>query len=109
LLGGEGGLRVCGDDEINLERDQFTRESGKPLELPLGRSVFDHEVAPLDVAKVMEPMAKGVDDVGVGRQAGRYVPYARDLRWLLGRRDERGEELDEEKDEGARRRRPFIH
>jgi len=54
-------------------------------------------------------MAKGIDDVGVGRQAGRYVPYARDFRWLLGRRAERGEELDEEKDDDARRLRPFIH
>ena len=31
-----------GQDDINLERNQFGRKSGDPLELPLGISVFDH-------------------------------------------------------------------
>jgi hypothetical protein len=33
---------------INLDRNQFGRKSGEPLELPLGISVFDHHVPALD-------------------------------------------------------------
>jgi len=39
-----------GHDDINLERNQFGRKSGVPLELPLGISVFNDDVAALDVA-----------------------------------------------------------
>src|SRR5205085_3723781 len=38
-----------GQDDINLERNQFGRKRGEPLELPLGISVFNHDVAALDV------------------------------------------------------------
>ena len=55
---------ACGHDDINLERNQFGRESGEPLDLPLGISVFNHEVAALDVAEVTQsldgrPRARG--------------------------------------------------
>ncbi len=39
-------------DDINLERNQFGRKSGEPLELPLGISIYDHDVAALDVTEV---------------------------------------------------------
>ena len=54
--------RECasGHDDINLERSQFGRESGEPLELPLGISVFDHDVAALDVAEVTQSLAEGL-------------------------------------------------
>jgi len=47
--------RVCGSlshEDINLEGNQFGRESWEPLGLPLGRSVFDHNVAALDITEV---------------------------------------------------------
>ena len=49
-----------GHDDINLERNQFGRESGEPLELPLGISVFDHDVAALDVTEVTQSLAEGL-------------------------------------------------
>jgi hypothetical protein len=54
VLGGQGRGCACGHDHINLERNQFGRESGEPLEFAFGRSVFDHEVAALDVTKVTQ-------------------------------------------------------
>jgi hypothetical protein len=52
LLGGQGVGCACGQDDINPERNQFGRKSGEPLELPLGRSDFIHDVAALDVTEV---------------------------------------------------------
>ena len=49
-----------GHDDINLERNQFGRESGEPLELPLGISVFDHDVAALDVTEVTQSLTEGL-------------------------------------------------
>jgi hypothetical protein len=40
-----------------------------PLELPLGKSGFDHEVATLDVPKVVEPLAERTHDGEVRGQA----------------------------------------
>jgi hypothetical protein len=60
LLGGQDGEAVCGHDDINLQRNQFGRESGEPLQLPLGRSVFDHDVAALDVTEVTESLEEGL-------------------------------------------------
>ena len=56
LLGGQGGGCAWGHDDINLERNQFGRKSGEPLELPLGISVFDHDVAALDVTEVTQSL-----------------------------------------------------
>jgi hypothetical protein len=70
LLGGQSGGCASGrDDDINLERNQFGRKSGEPLELPLGISVFDHEVAALDVTKVTQSLTEGLWQVGVTGQA----------------------------------------
>jgi hypothetical protein len=100
LLGGQGGGCAWGHDDINLERDEFGRDSGEPLELPLGRSVFDHEVAALDVTEVTQSLKKGLSQVGV---TGRLVPqpaYSSDLGRLLGlsrkRSDQQGESASEE-------------
>src|SRR5438445_683140 len=46
--------------------------AGEPLELPLGRSVFDHEVAALDVTEVTQSLKEGLSQVGV---TGRLVPH----------------------------------
>src|SRR5438034_7809906 len=55
MLGGQGGGRAPSHDEIDLERDQF----GKPLDLAVGRSVFDHDVPALDVSEVTQALAEG--------------------------------------------------
>src|SRR5204862_1727149 len=65
LPGGQGGGCRWGHDDINLERNQFGRKSWEPLELPLGISVFDHDVAALDVTEVTQSLTEGLVHVGV--------------------------------------------
>ena len=93
LLGGQGVGVLRRHDDINLERNQFGRESGEPLELPLGISVFDHEVAALDVTEITQSLEEGLSQVG---DSGRVAPqeaYSRDLGRLLRLGGERrGEE-----------------
>jgi hypothetical protein len=60
LLGGLGADCARGNDDINLERSQFGRESGEPLGLPLGISVFDHEITALDVTEVAQSLTEGL-------------------------------------------------
>jgi hypothetical protein len=55
LLGGQGGGGASDKDDINLERNQFGRKSGEPLELPLGISVFNHDVAAVVGCLVSSP------------------------------------------------------
>ena len=55
---------ACRHDDINLERNQFGRKSGEPLELPLGISVFNHDVATLDVTEVTQSLTEGLRQVG---------------------------------------------
>ena len=76
-------------DDINLERNQFGRKSGEPLELPLGISVFDHAVAARDVTEVTQPLKEGLAQVRASGQVVRQVAYSRDLRCLLGFGSER--------------------
>ncbi len=67
LLGGQGAeCAPCGHNDINLERNQFGRESGEPLGLPLGISVFDHEVTALDVTEVTQSLEEGLSLAGIG-------------------------------------------
>ena len=47
-----------------LRRDQFGRKSGEPLDLPLGISVFNHDVAALDVTEVTQSLTEGLWQVG---------------------------------------------
>ena len=60
MLGGQGAGCAWGHDDINLERNQFGRESREPLDLPLGISVFDHDVAALDVTEVTQSLEEGL-------------------------------------------------
>ena len=73
-----------GQDDINLERNQFGRKSGEPLDLPLGISVFNHDVAALDIPEVTQSLEEGVAQVGARGQVGRQVAYSSDLGRLLG-------------------------
>ena len=65
MLGGYGGDCRWGHDNINLERNQFGRKSGKPLVLPFGISVFNHNVAALDVTEVTQSLTESLSRVGV--------------------------------------------
>ena len=89
MLSGQGGGCAWGHDDINLERNQFGRKSGEPLELPLGRSVFDHEVAALDVTEVTQSLEEGLSQVGIRGQVDRQEAYSSDLGRLLGLGGER--------------------
>jgi hypothetical protein len=97
LLGGQGGECAWGHDDINLERNQFGRESGEPLGLPLGISVFDHEVATLDVTEVTQSLEEGLAQVGGSGPVEPQVAYSSDLGRLLGLGRNRAEEPTEEK------------
>jgi hypothetical protein len=79
-------------DDINLERNQFGRENGEPLGLPLGISVFDHDVAALDVTEVMQSLTEGLVQLETSGQVGRQVAYSSDFGRLLGLSGERGGE-----------------
>jgi hypothetical protein len=68
----------------NLERNQFGRKSGKPLGLPLGISVFDHDVAALDVTEVTQSLEEGLSQVEGSGPVEPQVAYSRDLGRLLG-------------------------
>src|SRR5207249_1293428 len=83
LLGGQGLGCASGHDDINLERTQFGRKSGEPLELPLGISVFDHDVAALDVTEVTQSLEEGLLQVGASGQVARQVAYSSNLGCLL--------------------------
>ena len=89
MLGGQGVGCAWGHDDINLERNQFGRKSGEPLELPLGISVFDHDVAALDVTEVTQSLEEGLAQVGTSGQVARQVAYSSDLGRLLGVRGDR--------------------
>ena len=60
-----------GHDGINLERNQFGRKSGEPLGLPLGRSVFDHDVAALDLTELAQSLPERL--VGRGDSGARLA------------------------------------
>jgi hypothetical protein len=84
LLGGQSGDCVWGQDDINLERNQFGRKSGEPLELPLGIPVIDHDVAALDVTEVTQSLTEGLWQVGTSGHVAPQVAYSSDLGRLLG-------------------------
>src|SRR5262249_18891066 len=77
---------------INLERNQFGRESGEPLGLPLDIAVFDHDVAALDVTEVTQSLTEGLCQLRASGPVERQVAYSRDLGRLLGLCSERRDE-----------------
>src|SRR6185295_5631688 len=103
-----GGCASTGHDDINLERNQFGRKSREPLDLPLGRSVFDHDVAALDVAEVVQSLEEGPSQVGVSVRDERQEAYSRGLgRHLLRLGSERRDE--EATTEGREERTSIQH
>src|SRR6266545_6002325 len=92
LLGHTGAeCASFGHDDINLERNQFGRKSGEPLELPLGISVFNHDVAALDVTEITQSLTEGLVLVGAGGEVGVQVAYSSDVGRLLPLSAERRE------------------
>src|SRR5207302_7845953 len=73
----------------NLGRYPVGRKSGGPAGLPLGISVFDHDVAALDVTEVTQSLEKGLYQVEVSGPVEPQVAYSRDLPRLLGLGGER--------------------
>src|SRR5262245_66618705 len=104
-----------GHDDIDLERDQFGRESREPLDLPLG-SIFNDDVAALDVTEVTQPLMEDLGRMAVTGH-GRQITYSRDLGRLLGCGHDRAEEPKKDKGDagepqpyhlGTRRRNPRL-
>ena len=58
-------------DHVDLERNEFGRKSREPLELPLGRSVFNLDVAALDVTEVTKSLKERLLEL---RASGGVVP-----------------------------------
>ena len=56
-------------DDINLQRNEFDRKSGEPLEFPLGIPVFNDDVATLDVTEVTQSLEEGRVQLRIGRVA----------------------------------------
>jgi len=75
-------------DDINLQRNEFGRKSGEPLEFPLGIPVFNDDVATLDVTEVTQSLEEGRVQLRIGRVAP-YVANSSDLGRLLRFREER--------------------
>jgi hypothetical protein len=107
LLGGQGLGCASGHDDINLERNQFGRKSGEPLGLPLGISVFNDDVATLDVAEVTQSLEEGLGQVGSSGQVGRQEAYSSDLGRLLGLGGERRSK--ESRTRASEERAPVYH
>jgi hypothetical protein len=42
------------DDDVNLEGDQLRRDRGEPVDVPLGKSVCDLDVATVDVTEITQ-------------------------------------------------------
>src|SRR5262249_34064204 len=76
-------------DDINLERNQFGRKSGEPVELPLSISVFNYEVATLDVTELTQSLTEGLARLGIRSQVDAQPSYSSDLGRLLGVRGDR--------------------
>ncbi|MGH7418437.1 MAG: hypothetical protein ACREKB_11735 [Candidatus Rokuibacteriota bacterium] len=76
----------------------MTRSGGEPLELPLGISVFDHDVAALDVTEVTQSLEEGLSQVGSSGPVDPQPAYSSDLGRLLGLGGNRAEESTEKGD-----------
>src|SRR5262245_1015809 len=91
-----------GEDDIKLERNQFGRESGEPLGLPLGIAVFNHDVAALDVTEVTQSLTEGLWQVRGSGPVEQQVTYASNLGRLLSLGHERrGEETAGQREKSA--------
>ena len=78
--------RGCGgrDDHVDVAPDQVLRETGQPLEVPLGPAIFDDDVLTLDPAKLPQRPQECVKDALDGLAGrGTQITDAEDFRGLL--------------------------
>jgi hypothetical protein len=108
LFRGQGGERAApSDDDIELTRNQFSRERGEPLGLSSGIPVFPQEVAALDVAKATQSLEEAFSGQRIGaRQVERQVAYAN---YPVRRVRLSGERRGEEAAGQAAHERPPVH
>jgi hypothetical protein len=63
LLGrGHDGIPDC-QDHIDAQPDQLSQKFGNPVELAIGRPVFDDEILTLHVAEFAQTVARGLPQV----------------------------------------------
>ena len=90
MFGGQGrGRAPAGHDQIDLESNQLGCKGWKSLDLPLGVSIFDHEVASLDVAEITQPLAEGLVQMEIRGLVERKKADSRELGRLLSIHDAR--------------------
>jgi hypothetical protein len=94
FFGRPGGWRPPGQNQVDLETNQFGREVREPLGATIRRPIFNDQVSPFDVAHVPQPLAQGVEIGGVPCRGYRLQnPDAIDLPHSLRAHSERrGEE-----------------
>ena len=64
MLGRQGRLRPSRHDQVDLQSDELRGQARESLVAAVGRAVLDHEVLPLDVPEIAQPLPEGVE---VGR------------------------------------------
>jgi hypothetical protein len=67
VLGRQGRGRPSRHDQVHLQSNELRRQARESLVATIGRSVLDHEVLPLDVPEISQPLPEGVE---VGLIAG---------------------------------------
>jgi hypothetical protein len=84
LLGGPGRGGAGRNDNVDPEGSQLGREAREPLGLPLGISVFDHEVAALDITEVTQSPEESLSQMGARRRVIRQIADPSDSGRRLG-------------------------
>ena len=65
-LGAEDAGIEAGDNYIDAEADEFSRQSGKPVEMPICKAIFDDDVRARHVTPFAQPDLERVDQVRLG-------------------------------------------
>ena len=96
-------------DDIDLEPNQLGREIRKPLWVAIRRAVLDHDVPPLDVSELTQPLAERAEVRGVRRLVHDLQhPDTVHLPQLLGRDGKRGGENEHRRDNTESPRAPHA-
>jgi len=74
-------------DHVRLEQCKFSGKLGKAPRFTLGETIFDNDIAALEIAEITQPV-KHEFDLGIGlRRAVQQNPEARNPRQLLRARN----------------------
>src|SRR5262249_50849484 len=78
-----------GDDNVDVEPNELSREFGIALAAALRISIFNRKIATFDPAELAQPLHKSGDPLAFGRRGcGPQVPDGRQLSLLLRARRE---------------------